>query len=168
MRLGAIIKLPPMPVERKGQTILHQMFDLPELGLGKVVMHCGDHHDQLVALTRRTMLPVPLPDTKSPEWAMFHKLMLKTGRCLGTTRPWTRQKFVNHYSGRLRRRYEEAAHRVETEGLRADAHHISAMLKLEKWDVPTFLAKPGRTIQFARPEYNYVLGRHLKPIEERI
>lgn len=77
------------------------------------------------------------------------------------TLPISIDQFVDHYRGLKRKRYEGAAIRLKSRGVRRSDSYPSVFLKAEKWAE----MKAGRLISARSPEYNICVGRYLLPLE---
>lgn len=77
------------------------------------------------------------------------------------TLPISIEQFVDHYRGLKRMRYESAAARLKSRGVRRSDSYPSVFLKAEKWADE----KAGRLISARSPEYNICVGRYLLPLE---
>lgn len=167
-RTGVRLTVPRLPLDSRGVTTVHQMFDLSDIGLEPVFIHAGGAHDQLVGITRRVLKTVnPLNKSSSPYYH-FRKALNKIGHSLGKTSEMSESKFVSYYSGRLKGKYDKAASELLADGLCSKDYRIKTFVKKEKWDCKTFVEKAPRIIQYQSPKFNISLGCFLKPIEKRI
>lgn len=73
-------------------------------------------------------------------------------------------EWIGNYTGRKRRKYEQAAMDVNMDGLYRRDGYVSAFVKAEK----IFELKDPRLIQARSAKYNYALGNFLKPIEHHL
>lgn len=73
-------------------------------------------------------------------------------------------EWIEAYTGRKRRKYEQAKESVELDGLKRRDGYLSAFIKAEK----IFELKDPRMIQARSARYNYALGNYLKPIEHAL
>lgn len=132
------------------------------------MIHAGSQHDELVALTRRVMLDTPEPDVFSREWAEFRATLQFMAKRVGPVPAITYEQFCNHYSGKLKTRYEQAAKSLLEDPVALVDARVSMFVKPEKWHRETFMIKPPRAIQARTPRYNCAVGVYLKPIEQHL
>jgi len=86
------------------------------------------------------------------------------GRRLGLA-PWTWEKVVESYSGRLALRYEEARQGLIKDGeLTKWDMRLASFVKGEKFNIHAKLSKP-RLINARSPRFNLSLAAFLKPLE---
>lgn len=127
----------------------------------KVYVHNNCNCNEMVAVRNRVIFDCPRP-TK-----------LRVRQCKLIARliaDWIprehrmRGEWIAVYSGRKRRKYEQAAMDVELDGLKRSDGYVSAFVKAEK----IFELKDPRLIQARSAKYNYALGNYLKPIEHHL
>jgi len=138
-------------------------------GVWSPAVHAHCIHNEEAALRLRTLGPTP-DDPVHDSFYLFEDEMFKIAhlaRKLNVER-WSREKVVDSYSGRLRRRYQQALESLECEEeLNATDSRLSAFLKAEKFNP---LAKPSkpRMIMARSPRYNLELATFLKPLEHAL
>jgi hypothetical protein len=109
------------------------------------------------------------PPKQSPEWRRIQE-QFKELRVLVKRKNvgrWTLRQVVDSYTGRLRRRYEQALTSLEDDPLGDDDAKLSGFLKGEKFNPTQKLSKP-RLINPRSPRYNLVLASYLKPLEHAL
>lgn len=129
-------------------------------------VHSNCWHNEMSSLLSRTLGPVP-PEVHGPLGTCVEAVWQRLRQVVRNTYsadPWSLQQTALSYSGRLRRRYTQAAIDLSLDGLRADDHQLSPFLKAEKIWCGAKQAKP-RMIFARHPRYNLSLARYLKPFE---
>jgi len=135
-------------------------------GLWAAGVHANCLHNEVAALKMRTLGPTPV----EPDNPNFAKPFKKLGiflRKLQIER-MTLEGVVATYTGRLRRRYQEALESLDVEPeLTKYDKVLSAFLKAEKFNPLQKRSKP-RMIMCRSPRFNLVLASYLKPIEHAL
>lgn len=93
---------------------------------------------------------------------------LQLSNFVGYCHHWTRDEFVNSYSGPRRASYERAAATLDSEPLTVLDSYLSTFVKAEKINATTKPDPPPRVIQPRGQRYNIEVGRYLKPLEPRL
>lgn len=73
---------------------------------------------------------------------------------------------VDHYVGRKRKIYAQAAHNLINYGLTSRHFRIKAFIKQDKYSYDAIFEKIARLIQARSPEYNLAIGCYLHPYEK--
>ncbi len=103
----------------------------------------------------------------SNEWDLkLHHFRNKLLRILPTVSPMSRKEFVEHYSGRKRKVYDNALMRLEA-GAKVDGR-ITTFIKHEKVQVVEGKRLVPRVISPRKPEYNIEVGCYIRPLEKLI
>lgn len=112
---------------------------------------------------------VPPPQ---PQSHVFHQRLSKfrtlVCRRVGAVPPLSYQQFVEHYKGRRKQLYTQAASVASRLPFHPKEAILSSFLKVERFD---FGSKPDavpRLIQPRKPSYNARVGRYLRPLEHRL
>jgi hypothetical protein len=135
-------------------------------GMWLPAVHAPCVHNEVASLRLRTLGPTP--DFVPNDWlAAEFRSLRNLVRKLDVER-WSLDRVVATYSGRLRRRYEQA--RVEIGlgdfSLGRDSK-IEAFLKAEKFNPLLKPSKP-RMIMARKPKFNLLLASFLKPLEHAL
>jgi len=96
----------------------------------------------------------------------FSRFAQKIWVVMATSRPITRNQFVESYVGRKKAIYQRAAESLSVRPLNVSDSYLSTFVKCEKID---FSSKPDpapRVIQPRSPRYNVEVGRYLKRLEK--
>lgn len=81
----------------------------------------------------------------------------------------TSENFVKHYSGRSRKRYEQAVDSLDRFPLDVKTESgIKAFVKAEKFNPSAKVNPDPRMIQARSPRFNVELGKYLKPMEHHL
>jgi len=135
-------------------------------GTWVAAVHANCLHNEEAALRLRTLgatPPDPDDDRLMKRFRHFGVFVKK----LNVAR-WTREQVVQSYSGRLRKRYQEALESLDQEGAVSSADaKLSAFLKAEKFNPMLKPSKP-RMIMARTPRFNLELATYLKPLEHAI
>jgi len=136
-------------------------------GFWAPAVHANCLHNEEAALRLRTLGETPEdPDDTSYFSSEIARLRNLVRRC--NVMRFTREEVVGSYSGRLRRRYQEALVDLDIEGgIRDKDAMLSAFIKAEKFN-PMLKASKPRMIMARTPRYNLELARYLKPLEHAI
>lgn len=132
-------------------------------GLWTAGVHSNCVHNEEAALRMRTLGPTPDEPVNPDLETTFKKL----GRLLlkRQVERMTLEEVVATYTGRLRRRYQEAMESLDIEPeLTKYDRRLSAFLKAEKFNPLQKRSKP-RMIMCRSPRFNLLLASYLKPIE---
>lgn len=118
-------------------------------------------------MRNRVLGRVPEPTRKG--LSMLRAEARRIGRQLPSTPTMSVSSFVNHYSGKRRTRYEQAAKDLKARPLTLprDAE-ISAFVKSEKFNPGGKVNPDPRMIQARNARYNIAVGVYLKPIEHEL
>lgn len=139
----------------------------------------GVHNNSLVnlerALLERVLVvkldgvhktpPQPQPGFVKSEMKHFTKRLLSVVRRVP---PMTTEQFVDTYSGRKRKMYEETAARLTYEPLVRKDAYIMPFIKDEKTNLTRKSDPCPRIIQPRSARFNVEIGKHLKPMEKPI
>jgi hypothetical protein len=121
--------------------------------------------NEVVALTRRTMVPTLAPERASAPYGRFLREMRTLALSVPKFNRLTVQEVLTKYSGKLRVRYEEAAASLEVVPLMREDSRLSSFVKSSKESAESLGSKPPRVIQGRTPRYNLELMRYLRPVE---
>lgn len=135
-------------------------------GCWSPAVHSNCVHNERASLLLRTLGPTPEdPGHKylDEAFASLANLIVKKN-----VARWSRERVVQSYSGRLRRRYLEALDSLREDGQvnRMDKR-LSAFLKAEKFNPLLKPSKP-RMIMARSPRFNLELASYLKPLEHAL
>lgn len=110
---------------------------------------------------------VPCPKPKPGVFKRLSRFSVKVRKSLSAIPPvWSREQFVESYTGQKRRRYTSASENLYCGGYKKRFGYLSTFIKAEVYDA-TLKANPcPRLIQPRSPEYNVELGRFLRPLEK--
>lgn len=81
---------------------------------------------------------------------------------------WTRDEFVQSYTGCKQRRYMSAAANLAKRGVRRSDGYLKTFIKAELYNGTSKADPCPRLIQPRTPEYNVEVGRYLRPAEKLI
>lgn len=81
---------------------------------------------------------------------------------------WTREQFVDSYSGAQRTRYEFAANSLALKPLSEDDAQVATFVKCEKINFHAKHDPAPRVIQPRDPRFNTAIGVYIKPLEKKI
>lgn len=81
---------------------------------------------------------------------------------------WTRDEFVESYTGPRKASYERAARTLDDLPLQENDAHLSTFVKAEKINITLKPDPAPRVIQPRGQRYNIEVGRFLKPLEPRL
>jgi len=81
---------------------------------------------------------------------------------------WTRDEFVQSYTGCKQRRYASAVANLAKRGLRRSDGYLKTFIKAELYNGTKKADPCPRLIQPRTPEYNVEIGRYLRPAEKLI
>nr|QKW91258.1 replication associated protein [Sclerotinia sclerotiorum umbra-like virus 2] len=135
-------------------------------GLWAAGVHANCVHNEEAALKMRTLGPTP-DEPVNPDFELTFK---RLGRLLVKLQVerMTLEEVVASYTGRLRRRYQEAFESlVEEPELGKYDRRLSAFLKAEKFNPLHKRSKP-RMIMCRSPRFNLKLASYLKPVEHAL
>jgi len=128
-------------------------------------VHRNCPHNEVLALTRRVLAPLPdrVFEPLGPRASRgFESLRRVARRYPG--HKWSLQETAESYQGLLRRRYLEAAASVRADRVSARDARLDCFLKAEKVNPLAKFQKP-RLIFPRDPRYNLSLASRLKPFE---
>lgn len=136
-------------------------------GLWATYSHRNCTCNEFIAMRNRVLGRVPEPTRKG--LSMLRAEARRIGRQLPSTPTMSVSSFVNHYSGKRRTRYEQAAKDLKARPLTLprDAE-ISAFVKSEKFNPGGKVNPDPRMIQARNARYNIAVGVYLKPIEHEL
>nr|QUS52783.1 hypothetical protein 2 [Mute swan feces associated tombus-like virus 5] len=159
MRPGAFMRIPSEPEHRQRTYCIYYqpMFDC----VRKVYVHNNCRCNEIIALRNRVLFDCPVADPRTINRCKFLARMIADWLPRETIMDgeWTEQ-----YTGRKRRKYQQAALDLAITPIRKSDAYISAFIKAEK----IFQLKDPRLIQARSARYNYMLGNYLKPIEHHL
>nr|WNM95047.1 MAG: RNA-dependent RNA polymerase [Diaporthe helianthi umbravirus 1] len=139
-----------------------------EEGVWAPACYANCRENELAALKLRTMGPTPDDPLEWPASVGRAFAGLRRLARVVCVDKWDVWQTAQSYSGRLRRRYLEAARSLETDGwISKDDYRLSAFLKGEKHNPRLKRGKP-RMICPRSPRYNLVLASYLKPLEHAL
>nr|QUS52798.1 hypothetical protein 2 [Mute swan feces associated tombus-like virus 6] len=159
LRRGASIRVPPEPEHRQRTYCIYYQPNFPIVR--KVYVHNNCRCNEIVALRNRVLFDCIRPTRQRVQQC---KLI---ARLVADWLPRTQLmdgEWLEAYTGRKRRKYEEAAADLAGVPLRRSDSYVAAFIKAEK----IFELKDPRLIQARSARYNYVLGNYLKPIEHAL
>lgn len=151
--------IPPEPEHRQRTYCIYYQPNFPDVR--KVYVHNNCRCNEVVALRNRVLFQCIMPDAK------------RVAQCKTIARlvaDWLPRKekmdgeWLQAYSGRKRRKYEEAAADLAARPIRRSDSYVAAFIKAEK----IFELKDPRLIQARSARYNYELANYLKPIEHEL
>lgn len=159
LRDGASVRIPPEPEHRQRTYCIYYQPNFPIVR--KVYIHNNCRCNEVVALRNRVLFRCPLPTRQRinqcrtiakliADWLPRYEVM---------DGEWTLA-----YTGRKRRKYEEAAADLASTPIRRSDSYVAAFIKAEK----IFQLKDPRLIQARSARYNYALANYLKPIEHNL
>jgi hypothetical protein len=105
--------------------------------------------------------PQPMPGVYDNRLRKVSKLLTQI---LPLTTRYSKQQFVDCYSGRRKDAYQKAADSLNVRGIQRKDAHLKAFVKAEK----VAAGSAPRCIQPRDPRYNIEVGRFIKPIESRV
>lgn len=159
LRKGATIQIPPEDDHRQR---VYCIYYQPNFHVTrKVYVHNNCRCNEIVALRNRVLFETVEATNK------------RVAQCKTIARliaDWLPREsvmdgeWIEAYSGRKRRKYQEAALDLSTRPLRRSDSYIAAFIKAEK----IFELKDPRLIQARNARYNYCLANYLKPIEHHL
>ncbi|QKN84402.1 RNA dependent RNA polymerase [Rice Tombus-like virus 2] len=141
---------------------------VPEVeGVWAPAVHANCEHNEAAAMKLRTLGPTPDDPVAFPQEVLdeFAHLRLLVKRF--NLQKWSLAQTASTYTGRLRRRYEEALVSLRDEWLQPRDFKLEAFLKGEKFDPTKKVSKP-RMICPRSSRYNLVLASYLKPLEHAL
>lgn len=144
--------------------------ELPGVALGvrKYGLHVHDVDQELRTMCNRHLFETPVPDGSSDAWRGFRAELRRLADEIGYVEPSSNAMILRGKSGRLRKRYKRGMSGVIREGVKPAHARVTAMQKLELYEVDQIFVKEDRGIQYRTVEYNAALARHLRGIEERL
>lgn len=159
LRKGASIKIPPEQEHRQRVYCIYYQpnFDF----IRKVYVHNNCRCNEIIALRNRVLFDCPQPTKQAMRQCRI------IARLIADWLPPLAKmdgEWVEAYSGRKRRKYQEAGLDLAISPLRRSDSYISAFIKAEK----IFELKDPRMIQARTARYNYALANYLKPIEHHL
>lgn len=135
-------------------------------GLWTAGVHANCLHNEEAALRMRTLGPTPDEPVNPDFETTFKRLGVMLVRC--QVERMTLEEVVATYTGRLRRRYQEAMESLDVEPeLTKYDRRLSAFLKAEKFNPLQKRSKP-RMIMCRSPRFNLLLASYLKPLEHAL
>lgn len=134
-------------------------------GTYQVVTHAGCVCNEMRALHNRHLIDRSNIKTVA---GYFSKMARKVGREFETPMVspvgyWT---IINGYTGPKRATYMRAYENIKDVGFDKRWTYVKMFVKPDKFPLDKAMSKPPRAIQYRTPEYNLLVGRYLKPIEE--
>ena len=140
-------------------------------GMGTEV-EFGIHDNCLENVTRgilervffRKGIAVPRPE-KGDVRRVMGPALRRLKRMLRKRSPISAQQFVDSYKGKRHTIYQQAAERMNRDGVRRADAYLSAFVKAEKINFTAKVDPAPRMIQPRSPVYNVAVGRYLKPLE---
>lgn len=156
LRPGATIKIPPEPEHRQRTYCIYYQpnFDF----IRKVYVHNNCRCNEVISLRNRVLFDCPRAD---PHTIKRSKLIARLIADWLPKREKQDGEWTLAYSGKKRRKYEQAGVDLGITPLRRSDSYVSAFIKAEK----IFELKDPRMIQARGARYNYALANYLKPIE---
>jgi len=157
-----------LPVGNKLKSIQNPFFWflVPELeGVVPAVYPSTSPEMEVLALTRRVLLPTPKPDLCSLSYRRFKSVIRDIKFKIPQFKPANVNVVIAGYSGKLRRRYEKAGEQLLESPVDSRDAYIKAFVKVEKLTQEAALTKAPRFIQGRDPKYNLALMTFLKPVE---
>lgn len=106
--------------------------------------------------------PKPVPGAFTAKLGSIGRKLSKT---VGYCHQWTRDEFVNSYTGPRRASYGRAAATLDSEPLSVRDSYLSTFVKAEKINCTLKPDPAPRVIQPRGQRYNIEVGRYLKPLE---
>nr|ALM62232.1 RNA-dependent RNA polymerase [Soybean leaf-associated ssRNA virus 1] len=151
-----------------GKRRMYRAYVPKEEGIWAPACYANCRDNELAALKLRTLGPTPPDPAIWPDDVLSEFKGLRVLVKVLNVDKWDIWRTARSYDGRLRRRYLEAAHSLETDGWidRRD-YKLSAFLKSEKHNPRAKIGKP-RMIFPRSPRYNLVLASYLKPLEHAL
>lgn len=159
LRMGAGIVIPPEPEHRQRTYCIYYQPNFPLVR--KVYVHNNCRCNEIIALRNRVLFDCIRPTTERLRQC---KTIARLVADWLPKREKMDGEWVEAYSGRKRRKYEEAAADLAGRPIRRSDSYVSAFIKAEK----IFELKDPRLIQARTVRYNYELGNYLKPIEHEL
>lgn len=134
-------------------------------GTYQVVTHAGCVCNELVSLHNRHLVDRTVPEFDA---AFFMKAARKVVRELHIPHvdPVSYHKVISAYSGAKRNAYLRALDNIQTYGFDKRWTYVKMFVKPDKFSADLGMTKPPRAIQYRSPEFNLLVARFLKPIEE--
>lgn len=131
------------------------------------IIHEAGAHDEIIAVERRIL---PFIDAFRVNRVVLRQFQLeakilatKMGRKI--TEPYTEQQVLDHYSGRLRARYEAAYESLKTNEFSKVDAWVSGFVKREKYTEEDFEEKAPRLIMPRDPRFGALMAKYTKPVE---
>lgn len=138
----------------------------PISGLWLVCIHSPCVCNEIVSAANRVLGVVPLP-TRDALMELRRESKRLSKSC-GSQEPWTLEQVLNSFSGRRRRRYEDAYRTLLVDPIVPSDARIQSFVKAEKFDPGTKCNPDPRMIQARSPRYNLVIAKYLRPVEHII
>jgi len=138
----------------------------PVEGLWPVYTHADCICNEYISATNRVLGEVPLP-TKAGIKALRREARLACKK-LGRVDVLSTDEFVASFTGRRRRRYEQAVQSLSENALRRSDGYIKAFVKAEKFNPLDKVNPDPRMIQARNARYNVEVGVYLKAMEHRL
>lgn len=158
LRPGAWIKPAPLREHRE------QTFRILAQGPGAkpIDVHASCDCNEYISLRNRVLMECPptRPSFEREARSLAHRIGTWVGRHDPADGEW-----IEKYSGRKRRVYQEARESLTLEPLSRRDYSVKSFVKPEKITDPT---RDPRTIQARGPRYGVALGNYLKPLEHRL
>nr|QUS52810.1 hypothetical protein 2 [Mute swan feces associated tombus-like virus 6] len=159
MRAKATLRVQPTKEHRQR---VYCIYFQPNNDLSrKVYVHNNCDCNEIVALRNRVLFECPLPEPKRISQC---KLIARLIADWLPKEDLMHGEWVAQYTGRKRRKYEEAQASLDTHPIRRSDSYVSAFIKAEK----IFELKDPRLIQARSARYNYEIANYLKPIEHHL
>lgn len=171
LRADARLVMPTLDPSRsfgcvEGKRMMYRCWVPAIDGLWAAGVHSNCLHNEEAALRMRTLGPTPEEPVNPDFETTFKRLGLLLVKC--QVERMTLEEVVSTYSGRLRRRYQEAMESLDIEpDLSKYDRRLSAFLKAEKFNPLQKRSKP-RMIMCRSPRFNLLLASYLKPLEHAL
>lgn len=159
LREGASIHITPEPEHRQRTYCIYFQpnFDV----VRDVYVHNNCRCNEIIALRNRVLFDCPRPTNVALREC--HAIARRIADWIPSF-PLASGEWVEAYTGRKRRKYEEAGADLAVNPIRKSDAYVSAFIKAEK----IFELKDPRLIQARSARYNYELANYLKPIEHTL
>lgn len=111
----------------------------------------------------------PCPKPNPGQFTLLKGFAMKVRKALPNLPPvWSREQFVESYTGLKRKRYTRALERLNFGGFKKWFGYLATFIKAEVYDAFVKHNPCPRLIQPRRAEYNLEVGRYLRPLEKLV
>jgi hypothetical protein len=137
-------------------------------GMRAFGLHVHDVEQERRTLANRHLFETPEPLCLSSAWYGFTTKLADLTREIGPKNKCTFDLLLKGKSGYARRRMRDGIYNLHARGVTRYDSLVTAMQKLELYEVDKIIGKEDRCIQYRSTTFNAALGRFTVPIEHAL